>query len=364
MTHARNLAFIVAATVVASTPLVARAQPHAATWDPAAAAVYLDTRQSWWNDWPVAAKENGTVCVSCHTATPFALGRSALREGAAPSGAEHRLLASVEQRVSHWHEMEPFYSDERVRPGKTAESRGTEAVLNALILANRDATAGALSDTTRQAFDNLWALQLTNGEAAGGWAWLDFGLAPWEIPSAQFYGATLAAVAVGTAPEQYVFERGNTPRLASLRAYLRGQVDTQPLFNQLHALWASALLPAAIDGQQRQGIIDRATSLQRDDGGWSLASFGTYARSDDTPLDTESDGYATGIAVLALRHAGGDAAETAVRQGRAWLRAHQNADGSWWASSLNKSRDPASDRGKFMRDAATAYAVLALTAGE
>jgi squalene-hopene/tetraprenyl-beta-curcumene cyclase len=68
------------------------------------------------------------------------------------------------------------------------------------------------------------------------------------------------------------------------------------------------------------------------------------------------------LVAYALQQAGASPAESHVAHALAWLEQHQDrATGTWSATSLNKQRDPATDIGKFMSDAATAYAVLALT---
>jgi squalene-hopene/tetraprenyl-beta-curcumene cyclase len=57
--------------------------------------------------------------------------------------------------------------------------------------------------------------------------------------------------------------------------------------------------------------------------------------------------------------------EPHLQHALAWLRKNQDgALGLWPAASLNKKRDPASDAGRFMSDAATAYSILALTGGK
>jgi len=101
---------------------------------------------------------------------------------------------------------------------------------------------------------------------------------------------------------------------------------------------------------------------QQSDGGWSTSTLGPWTRSDGTPVDAASDGFATGLAALALQRAGVSRTDSRLQHGLDWLARHQDATtGSWFASSVNKKRDPATDIGKFMIDAATAFAVLALT---
>jgi len=346
------------------------------TWNPKAAAAYLDQRQDWWQKWPSAARDRGTFCVSCHTAATYALGRPALRgvlHEAGPSASELALQENVTKRVTMWKDVEPFYPDQTRGLPKSSESRGTEAILNALILSGRDARGRALGDDTRRAFDNLWALQFTKGEQSGGWAWLNFHYEPWEAEGSAYYGAALAAIAIGVAPGGYAASAEIQDRMKLLRDYLSRSAGKQHLFNRVTLLWASATWAggageaggaggAIVTPDEQRAIVDDLLRVQQDDGGWSMASLGSWKRVDNTPNDIHSDGYATGLVAYVLQAAGDPRAKAQVTRALAWLGTHQDpASGAWFATSLNKQRDPASDAGRFMNDAATAYAVMALT---
>src|SRR5262249_40917244 len=143
---------IVSILILTFTVTLAPAQESAATPEETqlqAAASYLDGRLDWWLHWPNAARDHDSSCVSCHTALPYALARPALRralkEGEMPA-PERMMLANVAKRVRLWKEVEPFYPDQTRGLPKTSESRGTESVLNALILATHESSAGVLSD--------------------------------------------------------------------------------------------------------------------------------------------------------------------------------------------------------------------------
>lgn len=333
-------------------------------WNPKTAAAYLDERSGWWMAWPGAARDHGTFCVSCHTLAPYALSRPYLRTAlgeTGPSVNERKMLDNMVTRVRMWKEAEPFYPDQTRGLPKTSESRGTEAILNALVLAATDSPKGKLSADARLALENMWALQLRSGEMNGSWAWLQFHNAPWEGDS-QFYGTALAAVAVGSAPGDYQAEPGIQAGVKAMREWLQKNLDAQTQADQVVALWASAKLRGLLSGEQQKKVLAGTLAKQRADGSFSIGEMvGNWKRRDKTAFDEHGDGYATGLVALALKELKAPDAEPSLQRALAWLGHNQNAaDGRWPASSLNKKREVSSEAGLFMSDAATAYAVMAL----
>src|SRR5262245_41237955 len=332
-------------------------------FDAKAAARYLDARADAWSVWPNAQRDRGTFCISCHTTLPYALARPELHEALGehqPSMAESKILSNLLTRARNWRDVEPFYPDQTRGIPKTSESRAIEAVMNAVVLSRRDARTGPLSEEARSALDVMWSLQMKTGPNNGAWTWLNFNYEPWESPNSPYFGASLAALAVGSAPDGYAASPEIQDRVNALRDYFVREHASVSLLNQLMALWASGVLRELLTTEQRRATTDAAFAIQQADGGWSTSSLGAYQRMDKTSNDTKSDGYATGLVCLALQAAG--VRDPRITKGLDWLRMHQDrATGRWTATSLNKQRDPETEPAKFMSDAATAYAVLALT---
>lgn len=362
-------------TAVVAASLPSRAQ-LSNSWDARAAAAFLDQRAGWWISWPAASRDQGTFCVSCHTALPYALARPALRAALgqdAISSNEQTLLVSVTKRVRSWKDVKPFY-DDREAVNKTTEARGTESVLNALILASYDTTSRKMSPDTHTAFDNMWKLQRMTGDLRGSWSWLQFDNEPWEGRDSAFYGAALAGVAVGTAQENYLSSPEIQDNVRLLRDYLNHEEAKQSLINQVVLLWASVKWSGLLTPKQRASIIDDIVNRQGADGGWNLASLAwtwrnwslrslvkMWMRSEGTPLEPRADGYATGLITFVLEQTGLPRESAHVNHGLEWLVHNQNkTTGLWPGYSLNRKSNPFGT-GLFMSDAATAYAVLALT---
>ena len=347
-------------------------------WSPAAAAGYLDEREAWWQNWRPAQLEQGTVCVSCHTVLPYAFVRPLLRRKLGETeftSAEQKMLSSIVTRVNAWPKMHPYYTD----PGQAMPSHSTEAVLNAVILAAYSSEAhgdgnSQADPVLRRAFDNAWALQQTVGNSAGGWQWQDFHAAPWESGESAYQGAAIMAIAVGMTSEKNNGNDGISGHIEHLRDYLRRNYSAQPVMNQLYVLWASAEMPGLLNDLQREELIQKVARLENADGGWSLSTLdrqeklkpGLSGLFESAIRMDNSDGCATGLAVLTIKKSGISSKDTvaASQRGLAWLSGHQTQRGSWWASSMNGPRDPSSGTGHFMIDAATGYAVLALEGAE
>lgn len=338
-----------------------------------AARKYIDARAKEWLQWQPAIRRGGggTKCISCHTAVPIALAQSVLGDS---TPAEKALMSNVKSRSAKWADIVAWNGDEeKIRhfygDDKKDESLDTESVLYALLLVNHDTTRRAgLSQASKDALKHLWSRQNGNGS----WDWLDFGLRPWEL-DARYYGTALAAVAVGKAGKDYRMQLGEEEKekLDQLKKYLRDNYGSEPLHNRLGALWASTLLPGILTEQQQKDLIQEVLNIDRNGDGWSFASLGKKATNNATwrveqkiPANSKYDGYATAFIVHVLRSS--QAEGDKLKRARKWLIENKVAQGKGPVMYPNpdRERDPDTMIGKFMRDAAAAYAILGLKAIE
>jgi hypothetical protein len=284
-------------------------------------------------------------------------------------------LEEIVQRVDTFGNRPALYGNHE------KQSRGTEAVLNLLVLAGADARERRPrpSEPADKALHQLFEEQRPDG----AWDWLDTTFEPDESADARYYGAALAAFALGSVPGLLASGQADA-HITSLCAYLTGNYGGQNLYNRAWLLLASTRLRELLGQEQRATAIAELKGRQNEDGGWSLYGLGPWRWSKTTPqpasgrntdasLLAKSDGYATGLIAYVLRQAGLPANDPALKRGTDWLKANQQdcqiEQQHWkcWRSySLNYDRENGGPRGEpfkrmLMSDLATGFAVLALS---
>jgi squalene-hopene/tetraprenyl-beta-curcumene cyclase len=253
-------------------------------------------------------------------------------------------------------EVRQFYEDyRRLRwqsKGPTEAQGFWPVVIGTGLVLNDLQTTGRLSDVAREVLDLLWTVQREDG----GWRWPHCDYAPLEIDD--HYGATLAAVTVGLAPDGYAQTPQARAGIEKLRTYLKNN-PPKSLHHRAMVAWASIRVSQIASQAERDQTLTDLLALQLDDGGWSTASLLTdwKTRSDGQPLETKtSDGYATGFVIVVARELGVPANDTHLARGIDWLVTNQRESGKWF------TRSPVRDCGNRISNAGSAFAVLALQA--
>jgi squalene-hopene/tetraprenyl-beta-curcumene cyclase len=302
----------------------------AGDWNPRLAAEYLDERQKEWIEWP-RANGDAKPCISCHTGLPYLLARPVLRKALGekePTPYEIKLLDSLRSRLE--------------KKGKGA-AIGVESVMAALFLG------------TPEAYDRMLSVQLKEGPNAGAFSWYMTDLDPWEEPESPLFGAALAAIALREAPAAYREQPAVRESAKMLMSYLNAPHENQPLQNRLAVAWATN------DEAVRRPVIAEALSKQESDGGWSIESLGPWKVHPKAPESKGgSDTYATAFTSVILLRTGTPKSDPKLARALGWLRAHQSDHGYFGSASLNKEYEPGSMEIRFMRDAATGWASVAL----
>lgn len=314
-------------------PEITADEPMAAEFSASKAAEYLDRSALNW--------QKTKKCATCHTNLFYMVARPALSTILPDSGEVRRFYEDY--RKVRWQKKAPTENQ-----GFWAIVVGTGLTLNDI------QTTGKLSDVSRDVLDTMWAVQREDGS----WKWPHCDYAPLEIDD--HYGVTLAALAVGLAPDGYAESTQARAGLEKLCMYLKKH-PPKSLHHRAMLAWCSIRIDGIATEEQRKQTLKEILARQLDDGGWStaglLSDWKGLARSDGQPLDTKnSDGYGTGFSIVVSRELGVSPDDPRLQRGIDWLRANQRESGKWF------TRSPVNECGNLISNVGSAYAVLALQA--
>jgi len=329
----RTISLIVIASFLAATGTAHADTPEANKKDePLAKQFSLDQAATFLDGASLDWLEN-RKCFSCHTNYAYLYARPRV---SANVPAHETIRSALEEMVSKsWVTGKPRWD--------------AEVVATAAALAHNDAhTTRKLHPMTRIALDRIWTVQRKDG----GITWIKCGWPPMEIDD--HYGVTLAALAVGVAPDGYAKTEPARKGLGGIRAWLKAN-PPQNLHHKAMILWASSYLEDFITPAEKAETVKELLAKQLPDGGWSAAGLGNWKRADKLEQDTKtSDGYGTGFSIYVLRRAGVGSDDPAIRKGVAWLKANQRESGRWFTRSLNR------DGRHYLTHVGTAFAVMAI----
>jgi len=318
-------------TTQPATPAASRSdEPLLERFSASKASEYLDAGRH-------VAEKN---CFACHGGYAYLL-VAPIVSSRSPAHRETRL--AMERSIEALPATDPIAMN-------ASDMRPVEAVMTAAVLAQNDAaTTARLHPLTRKALDRMWDFQ----QADGGWKWAKLNAPPSEMDD--HFGVTMAAIGAGLAPERYALTPKAQDGLKKICGYLRDH-PPQTMHNRAMLMLAAAHTEGLMTDEQRKQTTADLFALQRQDGGWAMASLGNWKRSDGQPQDlSSSDGYGTGFATYVLRCAAGTPAEDPrLRKAVIWMKTHQRASGCWFTRSPRKNDELSTYAG-------TAYVILALS---
>ena len=274
-------------------------------------------------------------CVTCHTNFAYLTTGSGY-------GAGRPALAAVRKFT------EDLVNERWASKGPRWDA---EVLVAAMALAVSDAEGdGKLHPLTRKALDRMWTVQKPDG----GWNWLKCGWPPMEADD--YYGATIALLATGRAPENYASTPAAVEGVKKIREYLAKNAPPS-LHHKGMLFWASKHVDGLMTPEEQKKTVDDLLALQKPDGGWAVSTFLPWKRGDGKEQDLDSsDGYGTGYVIHLARLGGVPATDERIAKGIRWLKTHQRESGRWFTRSLNK------DGRSFLTHAGTAFALAALHA--